>query len=584
MGNSTRPDGDISRLHPIVRSKVQTIQKQLKAEKIPFEVFEAFRTPERQAKLYAQRPKVTWVGPWGSIHQYGLAVDFVLRLNGGWSWKDTGAEAKYWTRMHEVAKENGMTPLYNKAGKLIEKPHIQLVGVSAAELRKGHYPEGGDVVWAEHLAELIDNWEGPEPAPPKPSMAPTPPPIDATLLAELEELAAAEAPAAASAPSSAPAHPPLAAQDARFQKLNAFITRWEGGYVDHPSDKGGATNMGITIGTLADWRGTEVTKEDVKKLTRSEADEIFRARYYAVCRCGEMPERMAMVVYNCAVLSGPKRAIQFVQRAFNALGLTANGEALEVDGILGPVTMGAIRQVDPSSLANAFMDVQEDYLRGLDTFHVFGAGWLNRMAALREFVETLPQGAGLRPKSRMKIGDGKLDLDFDKVLDRLEGDDTSALSGLVDTLLAPDSGDSASSKRNKALLKLLLDARRGHANGGATGVGGGTTADAGTPPVANADPVTMTTGADGKTPLTPINAALGEPIGRVLNGKKSVSGIIGLLLTTLLPRLGISGDIVTFLVANSDALVTFFSLLTGWGMFGKVDKAIRLMGLVSKKL
>ncbi|MDK3075640.1 M15 family metallopeptidase [Sedimentitalea sp. JM2-8] len=68
MGNSVSRDSDISRLHPAIREKVAAIQKQLQSEKIPFEVFEAFRTPERQAQLFAKgrtKPgkKVTWVGP-----------------------------------------------------------------------------------------------------------------------------------------------------------------------------------------------------------------------------------------------------------------------------------------------------------------------------------------------------------------------------------------------------------------------------------------------------------------------------------------------------------------------------------------
>ena len=75
---------DVSKLHPAIRQSVKAIRKKLHDENIPFEVFEAFRTPTRQQYLYAQgrtRPgaKVTWAGPWCSIHQYGLAVDFVVK-------------------------------------------------------------------------------------------------------------------------------------------------------------------------------------------------------------------------------------------------------------------------------------------------------------------------------------------------------------------------------------------------------------------------------------------------------------------------------------------------------------------------
>jgi len=554
MANSANRNGDISLLHPAIRDKVKKIRDQLHKEKIPFEVFEAFRTPERQANLQARRPKVTWVGPWGSIHQYGLAVDFVLKINGKWSWDDKGAEAKYWDRMHELAKENGMTPLFNSKGQLIEKPHIQLEGVSAREMKKGNYPEGGDQVWAEHLSNLIDNWSGSPAAPPKPEMSPERPPLDADILASIEDLFETDA---ADAEGSA-------STDVRFLRLHAFIKRWEGGFVNHPRDKGGATNMGITIGTLTDWRGREVSVEDVRNLTRQEADEIFRANYYSANRCGEMPERMAMVIYNCAVLSGPKRAIELAQDAFNGLGLMVDGKALVVDGILGRKTMSAIRGTDATIFAEAFMDRQEAYLRKLEDFPVFGNGWLNRMGALREFVNTLQQGAGARPSNKMNVTDTKSDLDLimEKLGSHQDKDLRDALARLIADRLRGDNDDSGTRSPLGGLLKLLL-------GGSAAGDG------------LSADPATVTKDPDGKQPLTPINAALGETIGRILNGKKSVTGIVGLLLTAFLPKLGVSGDIVTFVSNNTESLLTVFSLITGWGMFGKLDKAIRLMGMIA---
>jgi lysozyme family protein len=165
--------------------------------------------------------------------------------------------------------------------------------------------------------------------------------------------------------------------------------------------------MGITQSTLAAWREREVTVDDVRNLTRAEADAILRANYYAVCRCGEMPERTAMVVYNGAVLHGPRRSIEFLQKAFNDLGMTADGAPLKVDGIVGTKTITAARQTDPTVLSDAYMNIQDAYFRAHDDFEHFGAGWMNRMASLREFVATLPQGAGLRPKTVMKVADSQ---------------------------------------------------------------------------------------------------------------------------------------------------------------------------------
>lgn len=552
MANSTKIDRDVELLHPAIRDKVKAIRDQLHKEKIPFDVYEAFRTPERQAYLYSKGrtrkgSKVTWVGPWGSIHQYGLAVDFVLTPFGSGSWDTSGKKAKWWARMHEIAKENGMTPLYNKKGQLIEQPHIQLVGVKTKDLKRGIYPDGGDLAWAERLSELIDGWDHGG-APPKPDAMPSRPPLDADILAEMEEDPGASASTAESVLTDAEA-------DARFAKLHAFVKQWEGGFVNHPRDKGGATNMGITIGTLAAHRGTEVTVADVENLSRAEADAIFRKSYYTANRCGEMPERMAMVVYNAAVLSGPKRSIGFVQKGFNALGMTADGKALEEDGILGPITMAALKKTDPAVLAEAFMDQQEVYLRGLEDFDVFGAGWMNRMASLREFVATLPQGAGLRPKTVMKISNNKLDLDIEDLLPVLLAAGTGGKSAVIkalvakvarDKLIGDGDVDAKDLLVQEALRKLL----------------GEEAVETATNPPA----------------LTPVNAALGEGIGRMLNGKKSVSGILGLFLTVILGQNadgGAFGQLGTFFSEYGTELITLFATVTGWGFLGKIDKAIR---------
>jgi hypothetical protein len=54
----------------------------------------------------------------------------------------------------------------------------------------------------------------------------------------------------------------------------------EGGFVNHPADRGGPTNFGVTQATLASWRGREATIDDVRSLTIDEARDIYRTKYY----------------------------------------------------------------------------------------------------------------------------------------------------------------------------------------------------------------------------------------------------------------------------------------------------------------
>ena len=69
----------------------------------------------------------------------------------------------------------------------------------------------------------------------------------------------------------------------RFEICLDEVLRHEGGYADHPSDPGGATNMGITHKTLARWRKVspwwKLSKDEVKALGREEAARIYRASY-----------------------------------------------------------------------------------------------------------------------------------------------------------------------------------------------------------------------------------------------------------------------------------------------------------------
>lgn len=90
------------------------------------------------------------------------------------------------------------------------------------------------------------------------------------------------------------------------EQILSGILRREGGYVDHPNDRGRCTNMGITRQTLQEWRGRAVTCDDVRQLTDDEAREIYRARYIRPFD-GIEPDLKPQVV-DIAVNSGVSRA------------------------------------------------------------------------------------------------------------------------------------------------------------------------------------------------------------------------------------------------------------------------------------
>jgi D-alanyl-D-alanine carboxypeptidase len=163
-------DSDTGKLHPMVRAAVAATLRILNAEGAPFQVFEAFRTPERQAWLYAQgrtRPGgiVTRSQPWQSYHQYGLAVDLVLRDGLDWSWDASGDKAPLWKRMHALAQSNGLRALD------FELPHVEFAGPDWRELQQGrNLPVNGDDAWHDTLATAAARWAASQGQPPGPPL------------------------------------------------------------------------------------------------------------------------------------------------------------------------------------------------------------------------------------------------------------------------------------------------------------------------------------------------------------------------------------------------------------------------------
>ena len=159
--------------------------------------------------------------------------------------------------------------------------------------------------------------------------------------------------------------------DAIDDLISKVIER-EGGYVNHPNDHGGATNWGITAGTLAAWRGHAVTADDVRSLSQDEARKIYRANYFKGLEDVTDPKVLEFL-FDYAVNSGPTRAVMALQKV---IGVTA-------DGAWGPKSRAALAKVDQASLYFPLIcERLDNFLRiiGRDPSQsVFAAGWANRI-------------------------------------------------------------------------------------------------------------------------------------------------------------------------------------------------------------
>lgn len=127
----------------------------------------------------------------------------------------------------------------------------------------------------------------------------------------------------------------------RFSEVVSVVLGFEGGYSNNPNDKGGATNLGITAGTLASaYKDGLVKHNDVKKLTRAEAVTIYRVRYWDACKCDKMPAPLDGLMFDMAVNHGCGGAGKILQRTLNAV----MGRHLTEDGAIGPGTLKSLEK------------------------------------------------------------------------------------------------------------------------------------------------------------------------------------------------------------------------------------------------
>ncbi len=163
--NVDRVNRDPKMLHPAFRDRALRTVARLNAEGIPFGIYEGMRSPWRQNFLYESgrsRPGriLTPVKAWESLHQFGLAADFVLALEGRWSWDDDEARAPMWDRLQAVGADEG---LVSRPG---EKPHLQLADVTIEDLRVGKLPPNTDPAWTSAFTWIVESWDG-KPSGPK---------------------------------------------------------------------------------------------------------------------------------------------------------------------------------------------------------------------------------------------------------------------------------------------------------------------------------------------------------------------------------------------------------------------------------
>ena len=147
------------------------------------------------------------------------------------------------------------------------------------------------------------------------------------------------------------------------------ILHHEGGYVNHPKDPGGETNLGVTKRVYEDFGGTK----DMKDLTREDVEPIYKKNYWDRVKGDQLPQGLDLCVFDFGVNAGTGRAAKYLQ---TMIGTVA-------DGGIGPNTLKKLDEyINEHGLNETIKSYQverQKYYESLSTFDTFGRGWTRRV-------------------------------------------------------------------------------------------------------------------------------------------------------------------------------------------------------------
>lgn len=155
-----------------------------------------------------------------------------------------------------------------------------------------------------------------------------------------------------------------------FEQCIAALLLHEGGFVNHPKDPGGMTNLGVTKTVWEGWTGHDTTEAAMRNLSTSDVEPLYRKKYWDAIQGDALPSGVDYCVFDTAVNSGAGRAIKLLQRS---IGVTQ-------DGLIGPNSLAAILVSDVGSLIDKYCAVRNEFLQSLSTFDTFGKGWTRRVS------------------------------------------------------------------------------------------------------------------------------------------------------------------------------------------------------------
>lgn len=160
---------------------------------------------------------------------------------------------------------------------------------------------------------------------------------------------------------------------ADFNRFAPLLKKLEGGFVNHPYDRGGATNMGVTLDTYRAHYGKDKTVSDLKSMTDHQWAHIMKPGYWDRCKADYISSQsVAEIIVDWYVNSGSS-GIRKVQEIAGT----------SPDGVFGSLTLAAVNGHRPHELFDRIKAARKQFyiniVRRNPSQKVFLNGWMNRL-------------------------------------------------------------------------------------------------------------------------------------------------------------------------------------------------------------
>lgn len=168
----------------------------------------------------------------------------------------------------------------------------------------------------------------------------------------------------------------------------------EGGFSNQKTDRGGPTNLGVTLATLIEYHRLypefgdlnsdgKITIEDVKLMdTIEEVAPIYQGLFWDKCQCNEFLAGVDYTVFDSAANHGPGNAAKILQ-----ISIKRMGGKIDVDGDIGPITISKANSYAPYPLVQEICRERQVFYQKIvsrdPSQSIYIKGWMNRIEKVR---------------------------------------------------------------------------------------------------------------------------------------------------------------------------------------------------------